>query len=51
MFWHTLARRVTHTSVAATKQIIGYSEFLDWAAYFEIVHDEEEAAIKKAQRK
>jgi hypothetical protein len=34
--WHTLAERVTHNSVAATRQIIGRSEFIDWIAYYEI---------------
>jgi hypothetical protein len=47
VFWFTLARRVTHTSVAMTKQIIGASEYWDWRAYFEIVAE----AMKDAEKR
>jgi hypothetical protein len=42
-----IAERVTHTSVAVTRQIIGRSEFIDWLAYFQIKHEEEVKAAKK----
>ncbi|BCL83170.1 hypothetical protein ccbrp13_56350 [Ktedonobacteria bacterium brp13] len=46
--WYKIAADVTHTSVAATKLIIGRSEFIDWIAYFKIKKEE---AIKEAKKK
>lgn len=50
MFWHVLARDVTHTSKARTKRIIGRSEYVDWSAFYEIVDEENKKAIEKANR-
>jgi hypothetical protein len=35
--------------VARTQELIGRSEYVDWVAYFEIVAEEEKAAINKAR--
>lgn len=40
----TLAKQVTHTSVAMTKQLIGGSEYWDWRAYYELVAKAEKDA-------
>lgn len=45
--WHLIAERVTHTSVAETRQRIGRSEYIDWLAYFEIKKEEQDRASKK----
>jgi hypothetical protein len=37
--------------VAATKQIIGMSEFIDWVAWFQIKHEAEKDAFDKANGK
>lgn len=49
--WHVIAERVTHTSVASTKLLIGRSEFIDWVAYFEIKREEDKKAAAKAGKK
>lgn len=49
MAWHMIAYRVTHTSVAMTRLLIGHSEFIDWLAFFELMAEEEKKAIEKAR--